>query len=71
MFEHPNHPRGYATASGPCKEIAGLKKTIKMMMKMMTPGSQDSCVWEFAHEALEVRRGPLGLCVGTYGPLEC
>ena len=41
------------------------------MMKMMTPGSQDSRVWEFSHEALKVRRGPLGLCVGTYGPLEC
>ena len=53
--------------SGPSKEIAGLKK----MMKMMTPGSQDSRVWEFSHEAPKVRRGPLGLCVGTYGPLEC
>ena len=53
-------------SSGPTKEIAGLKK---MMMKMMTPGSQDSCVLEFSHEALKVRRGPLGLCVGTYGPL--
>ena len=45
--------------SGPSKEIAGLKK----MMKMMTPGSQDSRVWEFSHEALKVRRGPLGLCM--------
>ena len=41
-----------------------------MMMKMMTPGSQDSRVWEFSHEALKVRRGPLGLCAGTYGPLK-
>ena len=40
-------------SSGPSKEIAGLKK--KMMMKMMTPGSQDSRVWEFSHEALKVR----------------
>ena len=59
-------------SSGPSKEIAGLKKMKKMMMmKMMTPGSQDSRVWEFSHEALKVRRDPLGLCVGTYGPLEC
>ena len=59
-------------SSGPSKEIAGLKK-MKMMMKMklMTPGSQNSRVWEFSYEALKVRRGPLGLCVGTYGPLEC
>ena len=48
-------------------EIAGLKK----MMKMMTPGSQDSRVWEFSHEALKVRRGPLDLCIGTCGLLEC
>ena len=54
-------------SSGPSKEIAGLKK----MVKMMTPGSQDSRVWEFSHEALKVRRGPLDLCVGTYGRLEC
>ena len=46
--------------------IAGLKK-----MKMMTPESQDSRVWEFSREALKVRMGPLGLCVGTCGPLEC
>ena len=59
-------------SSGPSKEIAGLKKRMKMMkMKMMTPGSQNPRVWEFSHEALKVRRGPLGLCVGTYGPLEC
>ena len=59
-------------SSRPSKEIAGLKKMkMMMMMKMMTPGSQDSRVWEFSHEALKVRRGPLGLCVGTYGPLEC
>ena len=57
-------------SSGPSKEIAGLKKMMKMM-KMMTPGSQNSRVWEFSREALKVRRGPLGLCVGTYGPLEC
>ena len=42
-----------------------------MKMKMMTPGSQNPRVWEFSHEAPKVRRGPLGLCVGTYGPLEC
>ena len=30
-------------SSGPSKEIAGLKKMkMMMMMKMMTPGSQDS-----------------------------
>ena len=52
-------------SSDPSKEIAGLKK-----MKMM-PESQDSRVWEFLREALKVCRGPLGLCVGTYGPLEC
>ena len=55
-------------SSGPSKEIAGLKKK---MMKMMTPRSQDSRVCKFSHEALKVRRGPLGLCVGTYEPLEC
>ena len=54
-------------SSGPSKEIAGLNK----MMKMMTPGSHDSRVWEFSHKALKVRSGHLGLCVGTYGPLEC
>ena len=54
-------------SSGPSKEIAGLKK----MMKMMTPRLQDSRVWEFSHEALKVRRGLLGLSVDTYGPLEC
>ena len=53
-------------SSAPSKEIAGLKK-----MKMMTSGSQNSRVWELSHEAPKVRRGPLGLCVGTYGPLEC
>ena len=53
-------------SSDPSKEIAGLK-----MMKMTTPKSQDSRVWEFSREVLKVRRGPLGLCVGTYGPLEC
>ena len=57
-------------SSGPSKEIAGLKK-MKMMMKMMTPGLQDSRVWEFSREALKVRRGPLDLLVGTYGSLEC
>ena len=45
-------------SSGPSKEIAGLKK-------MMMPRWQDSRVWEFS-EALKVRRGPLGLCVGSY-----
>ena len=39
-----------------------------VMMKMMTPGSQNSRLWEFSHEAPKVRRG---LCVGTYGPLKC
>ena len=58
-------------SSGPSKEIAGLKKMMMMMMKMMTPRSQDSRVWEFSYEALKVCRGPLGLCVGIYGPLEC
>ena len=60
-------------SSGPSKEIAGLKK-MKMMnskMKMMTPGSQNPRVWEFSHESPKVRMDPLGLCVGTYGPLEC
>ena len=56
-------------SSDPSKEIAGLKKM--NMMKMMTPESQDSRVWEFSREALKVRRGPLGLCVGKYVPLEC
>ena len=59
-------------SSGPSKEKAGLKKMkmmmMMMMMKMMTPGSQ---VWEFSYEALKVHRGPLGLCIGSYGPLEC
>ena len=59
-------------SSGPSKEIAGLKKKMKMMMmKMMTPGSQDSRVWEFSHEAPKVGRGSSGLCVGTYEPLKC
>ena len=31
-------------SSGPSKEIAGLKKMMMMMMKMMTPRSQDSRV---------------------------
>ena len=57
-------------SSGPTKEIAGLKKKKKMKMKMMTLGSQNPHVWEFSHEALKVRRGPLGLC-STFGPLEC
>ena len=65
----------FNVSSGPSKEIAGLKKKkmmmMMMMMKMMTPGSQSLRVWEFSYEALKVRRGPLGLCVGTYGPLEC
>ena len=58
-------------SSDPSKEIAGLKKKMMMMMMMMTPRSQDSRVWELSYEALKVCRGPLGLCVGTYGPLEC
>ena len=41
-------------SSGPSKEIAGLKKMKMMMMKMMTPGSQDSRVWESWYEALKV-----------------
>ena len=62
----------FNVSSGPSKEIAGLKKMKMMkMMKMMTPGSQDSCAWEFSREALKVRRGSLGLFIGTYGPLEC
>ena len=53
-------------SSGPSKEIAGLKKMMmKMMMKMMTPGSQNSRVWEFSYEALKVRRGPLGLYLAS------
>ena len=56
-------------SSGPSKERAGLKKMM-MKMKMMTPGSQNLRMWEFSHEALEVRKGPLGLCLGTYGPLK-
>ena len=56
-------------SSGPSKEIAGLKDM--MMMKMMTPELQDSRVWEFSSEALKVRRGPLGLCIGTFESLEC
>ena len=60
-------------SSGPSKEIAGLKKKMmKMkMMKMMTLGLQNSRMRQFSYEALEVRSGPLGLCVGTYGPLQC
>ena len=33
----------FNVSSGPSKEIAGLKKK---MMKMMTPGSQNSRVWD-------------------------
>ena len=60
-------------SSGPSKEIAGLKKMkmMMMMMKMMTPRLHNSHVWEFRYEALKVRRGPLGLCIETYEPLEC
>ena len=67
--EGPMEARGenINVSSCPSKEIAGLKK----MMKMMTPRSQDSRVWEFSYEALKVRRGPLGLCIGTYEPLQC
>ena len=57
-------------SSGPSKEIAGLKKMMVKMMKM-TPGSQNSRVWEFSYEALKVRSGPLGLYLDTYGPMEC
>ena len=39
-------------SSGPSKEIAGLKKMMKM--KMRTPG--DSHLWEFTYESLKVRR---------------
>ena len=41
------------------------------MMKTMMPGSQDSRVWEFSHKALKVRKGPFGLYIGTYEPLQC
>ena len=64
-----SHGEKINVSSGPSKEIAGLKKMMKM--KMMTPGSQNLRAWEFSYEALKVRRGPLGLGVGTYGPLEC
>ena len=37
-----------------------MKMMMMKMMKMMTPGSQDSRVWEFSHEALKVCRGPFG-----------
>ena len=47
-------------SSGPSKGIAGLKKMM-MKMKMITPASQNSRVWEFLQEALEVRRVSLGL----------
>ena len=50
-------------SSGPSKEMAGLKKKIKMMkmkMKIMTPGSQNPRVWELSHEAPKVRRGSFG-----------
>ena len=47
----------------------GLKKKKKKKKKMMM--MKDSRVWEFLHEVFKVCRGPLGLCVGTYGPLEC
>ena len=57
-------------SSGPSKDIAGLKKKMKMKMKMMTPGSKNPRVWKFSHKAPKVRRGPLGLCIGTYEPLE-
>ena len=30
----------------------------------------NSCMREFSHEGLKVRRGPFGLCVGTYGSVE-
>ena len=63
------HGEKINVSSDPSKEIVGLK--MMMMIKMMTPESQDSRVWEFSREALKVRRGPLGLCVGTHGPLEC
>ena len=56
----------FNVSSGPSKGIAGLKKKMKM-----TPGSQDSRVWEFSNDVLKIRRGSLGLCVGTHGPLEC
>ena len=51
-------------SSGPSREIAGLKRM--KMMKMMTPRSQETRVWEFSHEALKIRRGSLGLWVGIY-----
>ena len=55
-------------SSGPSKEIAGLKK----MMRIMTPGSQIRvCGNSRMKRSRYIRRGPLGLCVDTYGPLEC
>ena len=38
------HNQKINASSGPSKEIAGLKKMM-MKMKMMTPGSQNSCGW--------------------------
>ena len=52
-------------SSSPSKEIAGLKK-----MKMITPGSQNSCVWNSRMKRSRYV-GALWAYVGTYGPLEC
>ena len=61
-------------SSSPGKEIAGLKKQDD---EDEDEDEDDDariakfvCV-EFSYEALKVRRGPLGLCIGTYGPMEC
>ena len=57
-------------SSGPSKEIAGLKKMMKM--KMMTPDRKIRVRGNSrVKRSRYIRRGPLGLCVGTYGPLEC
>ena len=53
-------------SSGPSKEIAGLEEDDEDDDARIV----DSRVWEFSYEALKVRRGPLGLCIGTYEPLE-
>ena len=54
-------------SSGPSKEVAGLKKM--NMMKMMTPESQDSRLWEFSREALKQGRRKRGGWGGRAAPL--
>ena len=61
-------------SSGPSKEIAGLKKKMKMrkIMKMMTPDRKIRvCGNSRMKRSRYILRGPLGLCIGTYEPLEC